>query len=1293
MQTQQSPRLQLPGDQISSRQVSILTESYSYGGLETHIESELRTLHALGLTVHMLVGSSARPLRPELQPSTLSVGLPINARMTVGQLLECVDFMRSHLRLTKPRLFHVHPSISIIPGFLAATLESIPVAITLHGPNNLSPSYGDVYRYFLQACIFPSNTTIFVISEELRNILLTNSPTVKTQIIPNPVRPPSPTERGIVPTVDRILFLGRIDQEKLPGFLDFVRKAFEAGLPPIDVFADKLSIPQLRKLLADSGLSSYVSLNHWTHDARAEILRYKWTAGMGRSIIEALALSRPSILVGYDGLNGLMLPEKVQAAAFANYSGRNLPTISGAQLKSELNSISPDDIAQMATFVLNRHDENVVWNQFIEKASNNIVPNRDAVLAFLRSIASSPSSLNSPVLSTDTWIRICSGIETSTTSPRGDHSRAIYEKGVGTGQRLHDSDAAIMTDGQSSAFQEHSRLTFPEHNHARRFDSSEIPSAARPRKSASIIFRHTENHLNTLLHYVRSFLAIQRQQGLAIALREASVYLLRLLFPQAIRPGRSPVPAMEYESARRLLQYQILLANNDNTTTLERAVEQSLDSVLKHNEKCLLIIFSDFDSLWAPYTLEQELLALPEGVGAILLRISTGQPYAVIPSPRIVETNSVPSVLRVLRDVQPIVTAYTPLAAPIVRHIQAHSVFYVHNSGTPHSSLASAVVMGDHQYLIERQNRVVDRAGDKGQRSGHPMGRMPCHYARIEPLTQLLPLPPKATDSAARIGSPIFKHAVCAVLDERLNWASLRETIRNDRYGILFLGHQPAAIPLVREQSLPNIAQTLLKDSRNCVVRPTLALSIKCYCSLCLTPLPLLSEALTGRGRKARPTEIPPGFEPAGPDSSALVPAFCPSSLFQHDDIHDGIRGHAEAGVSWQAYESCPENSKPGFLSGFMERQPAVGIIGRRRRAAIITVGFFDWQGERCYNGGAERYVVDLANVLVDMGFSPEILQCANRAFVKRYRGHVVRGIQYSGKHNFNKMSMTFRAVCQDCDLVIASPLELAQSIDARFIVGINHGIHWDHRGNVKGGAVDSVVRDILSSVEKCNLSVAVDTNFINWLRTVDYNLASRVHFIPNYVDTREFSCAEKDFSGGLVCVYPRRLYEARGLYVAARAFDTILSRYSDVGVRFVGQADTQGDAEVVLELLRRHGQAVRWEEQLPDEMPKVYRSSHIVVIPTMYSEGTSLSCLEAMASRCCVIASNVGGLPNLVINEFNGLLISPDAADLVFAFERLYRDRALLERLASRARETSVAFDISVWRGRWLSVLEEFAQ
>ena len=87
-------------------------------------------------------------------------------------------------------------------------------------------------------------------------------------------------------------------------------------------------------------------------------------------------------------------------------------------------------------------------------------------------------------------------------------------------------------------------------------------------------------------------------------------------------------------------------------------------------------------------------------------------------------------------------------------------------------------------------------------------------------------------------------------------------------------------------------------------------------------------------------------------------------------------------------------------------------------------------------------------------------------------------------------------------------------------------------------------------------------------------------------------------------------------------------------------------------------------------DVPDLLNAMDIFVLPS-YSEGLSLALLEAMAAGLPVIATAVGGLPEVVTDGDNGLLIPPrDAAALAGALERLLADPALAQRLGANARE-----------------------
>jgi 2-deoxystreptamine N-acetyl-D-glucosaminyltransferase/2-deoxystreptamine glucosyltransferase len=86
-------------------------------------------------------------------------------------------------------------------------------------------------------------------------------------------------------------------------------------------------------------------------------------------------------------------------------------------------------------------------------------------------------------------------------------------------------------------------------------------------------------------------------------------------------------------------------------------------------------------------------------------------------------------------------------------------------------------------------------------------------------------------------------------------------------------------------------------------------------------------------------------------------------------------------------------------------------------------------------------------------------------------------------------------------------------------------------------------------------------------------------------------------------------------------------------------------------------------------ELQPLYARAAVVVCPSR-SEGFGLACAEAMAHGRAVIATRVGGLPDLVRDGETGLLVPPrDPTALRAAIDRLLADPALRRRLGDAAR------------------------
>lgn len=363
---------------------------------------------------------------------------------------------------------------------------------------------------------------------------------------------------------------------------------------------------------------------------------------------------------------------------------------------------------------------------------------------------------------------------------------------------------------------------------------------------------------------------------------------------------------------------------------------------------------------------------------------------------------------------------------------------------------------------------------------------------------------------------------------------------------------------------------------------------------------------------------------------------------------------------------------------------------------------FFDFEGSNYYSGGAERYLIDLHEICKELGTNLDIYQNADIPFFRKYNGINVIGmplknqkIEYSERF-FKKQSTNYKYLTMfNSSLHIYSAFNEAFPVVASPSIGISHGVSWDSNTNVATDAIDFWRSKyiFIKSAELCDRLVSVDTNTANWFQTVDYNLGNqKFDVIPNYVDTKEFK-PRKDYlklNKRIKITYPRRLYEPRGLYLALNIASRIIDKYPNVEFHFVGKGFKK-DLDAVEEVRKKYPKNIYCYSKSPYEMHEVYESTDISLIPTLYSEGTSLSCLEAMASGNVVIANRIGGLTDLIINGYNGYLIEPDEESMFETLNHILTNYEEVEKIKKRAVESAKVFNKSIWKDRWKKVLSEF--
>src|SRR5207237_1701318 len=135
-----------------------------------------------------------------------------------------------------------------------------------------------------------------------------------------------------------------------------------------------------------------------------------------------------------------------------------------------------------------------------------------------------------------------------------------------------------------------------------------------------------------------------------------------------------------------------------------------------------------------------------------------------------------------------------------------------------------------------------------------------------------------------------------------------------------------------------------------------------------------------------------------------------------------------------------------------------------------------------------------------------------------------------------------------------------------------------------------------------------------------------------------------------------------------AEAWRLAASHVDGAALRIVGSG-TQTD--VVERLVADLPQQTSWTPRLETgEVAAALDEATALVLPSR-SEGMGRIVVEALCRGRPVVATRVGGIPDLVTDGVNGILVEPgDARALTDAVVRILRDRELAERLAASTRE-----------------------
>jgi len=198
-----------------------------------------------------------------------------------------------------------------------------------------------------------------------------------------------------------------------------------------------------------------------------------------------------------------------------------------------------------------------------------------------------------------------------------------------------------------------------------------------------------------------------------------------------------------------------------------------------------------------------------------------------------------------------------------------------------------------------------------------------------------------------------------------------------------------------------------------------------------------------------------------------------------------------------------------------------------------------------------------------------------------------------------------------------------------------NHSADFHEFYNKKTNEVKTKIRKVF---ECASAVIVLSKSWYNWYSNIApgatlFMLQNAIE-IPEDVSPKNFAANE------IILIYLARIEQRKGFFDMMDAMDEVFSQYPNAKLFVAGQGDIALAKDIVAQKGLQHKVTILGHID-SQQRDKYLRKGHILVFPS-YNEGLPMSLLEAMSYGLVPVTTPVGGIPDVLIHERNGLLVKP---------------------------------------------------
>lgn len=364
------------------KNILIVTDHFSGGGLETQIINQAQYLSKFDIKTHLATSSCLDEVTVDAFASTHN-NLIFSGDATGSDLYNTINTILKIINDHDIDIIHAHPFWSAIVAMPAASISDIPFFYTVHGESSLYfPQIDSISSLLLHSVLLPDASKIYAVSEEM-DFLTKTFVNRQVNIVPNSINFDDNLNKNVDIELNKPwMWAGRIDQNKITGLLKLIDFASNKKNLQLHIYGKGSHENEIKNYIVDYKNISY---RGWENNIKKIISNYSIICGMGRVVLEAASLNHPCLLVGYDGIKGLLTPELLEKSAYWNISGRGLKNINVDILDVQINNANSSEYKLFEWTVKNRSNE-VVYTQYLDDINTSISFKSPMAYAFYESL-------------------------------------------------------------------------------------------------------------------------------------------------------------------------------------------------------------------------------------------------------------------------------------------------------------------------------------------------------------------------------------------------------------------------------------------------------------------------------------------------------------------------------------------------------------------------------------------------------------------------------------------------------------------------------------------------------------------------------------------------------------------------------------------------------------------------------------------------------------------------------------------------------------------------------------------